>query len=105
MKINIDLLPIGTICKLKGKPFEVMIVGFMCVNEKGKPSLYAGVPYPFGMLDFNRQIDFDPKDIERIVFMGYVSEIHNGLSIGINRALNGEKIDGLPSMKERINNE
>ncbi|MBO5008346.1 MAG: DUF4176 domain-containing protein [Clostridia bacterium] len=68
-----DLLPIGSIVKLKGAKRKVMIFGVM-QNSPSQPGVvhdYISVAYPEGHFDPRLQIAFDDADIEEVVFRGY----------------------------------
>ncbi len=68
-----EILPIGTIIKLKEADKRVMITGIKQIITETKEEFdYAGVPYPEGIIGFENQIFFQHDDIERIFFMGFI---------------------------------
>lgn len=72
MKIK-ELLPIGTIVRLKNGEKKLMIIGVKQSNmdENGKEYDYIGVLYPEGHLGVEFQYLFNHDDIEEIFFNGY----------------------------------
>lgn len=70
-----DLLPIGSVVKLKNMKKKIMIIGIMPmkqINEKQtKVYDYMGVPYPEGFIGAKAGALFDHKNIETIIFIGY----------------------------------
>jgi hypothetical protein len=71
------LLPIGTICVLKGNPREVMICarGTMAANKKGERFYYdyGGCIYPQGITS-EVLAYFNNEAIDHVVFKGYDTE-------------------------------
>lgn len=68
-----NILPIGTVVKLKGGKQPVMIIGVM-QNSPSEPGVrhdYISVPYPEGHMDSHLHIAFDHQDIEEVIFRGY----------------------------------
>ncbi len=66
-----ELLPIGTIVKLKGSKKRVMIHGIM-VQIDNMVYEYAAVLYPEGFLGTGSQIAFQSEDIEKVYFVGFI---------------------------------
>lgn len=76
MDNNSKYLSIGSIVLLKGGIKSVMVTGF-CVIPNDKPHKmydYCGYPYPEGCINSNEVCLFNHHQIEKIVFIGYVSE-------------------------------
>ena len=73
--MNKDLLPVGTIVKVRFSKFEYMIFGFY-IKEPGddKPFDYCALPYPWGLLNLNDMVGFDRDVIKKVVHMGYVND-------------------------------
>jgi hypothetical protein len=72
MKVN-DLLPIGSVVRLKGAKRLVMIFGVM-QSSASRPDLrhdYIAVSYPEGHMDPRLHLGFQHEDIEEVVFRGY----------------------------------
>jgi hypothetical protein len=68
-----DLLPIGSVVKLKGAKRLVMIFGVM-QSSASRPELrhdYIAVSYPEGHMDPRLHLGFQHEDIEEVVFRGY----------------------------------
>ena len=64
-----NLLPLGTVVKLKNADKLVMITGFLCKSED-KSSDYSGCIYPEGIVDSNINLFFNNDDIEKIIYNG-----------------------------------
>ena len=72
-----QLLPIGSIIRLKGAERNLMIYGVMQTQddpEDPREFDYVGVIYPEGHIGQQMQFLFDHQDIEEIVFRGYEDE-------------------------------
>lgn len=69
------LLPIGSVVRLKGLEKKVMIFGFL-QREIDNNNLfdYIGVPYPEGQQDARINLGFNHRDIEELIFKGYVDD-------------------------------
>ena len=75
MKNVKDLMPIGSVVRLKEAEKKLMIVGIKQLNEeKGTIKDYIGVMYPEGYLNRDVFFTFDQEDIEETIFEGYRSE-------------------------------
>ncbi|OUN99636.1 hypothetical protein B5F98_00190 [Pseudoflavonifractor sp. An44] len=72
MKIR-DLLPIGSIVRLKDGEKRLMINGIMQSDASGdgKEYNYLGILYPEGHIGDQFQYLFNHEDIKEIVFRGY----------------------------------
>lgn len=71
---SIQILPIGTVVKLKEAEKRVMIIGILQqVEEEGEKKLfdYIGIPYPEGYLGEESTILFNQEDIEGIAVLGF----------------------------------
>lgn len=75
MKIE-DLLPIGSIVRLKEGEKRLMIGGIkqFAVDGNGEEYDYFGVLYPEGHIGDEFQYLFNHEDIEEIIFRGYEDE-------------------------------
>lgn len=69
-------LPIGTVVKLKEVDKLAMIAGYFPrgTSRNGYVWDYSAFPYPEGMIDNDKVIQFDNEAIERIIVMGYQDE-------------------------------
>lgn len=70
-------LPIGTIVKLKNVDKLTIIAGYFPRGEaqNGHVWDYSAFPYPEGMIDNDKIVQFDNEAIEKIIVMGYQDEI------------------------------
>lgn len=71
---NVNILPIGTVVKLKEAEKRVMIIGILQqLEDKGIKKLYEyiGIPYPEGYLGEESTILFNQEDIEGISVLGF----------------------------------
>lgn len=93
MDIEKQILPIGTICKLKNKSGNIMIIGFLKLEYSNTITKYDyfGCKYPEGMLLSNETTSFNDNDIESIIYEGYKDEKFNQFS---------EKLKNFSSSKE-----
>jgi len=69
-----DLLPIGSVVKLKEADKRLVIIGAMQQVNEGeeiKGYDYVGVPYPEGFLNSDSMILFQHEDIENISYLGF----------------------------------
>lgn len=69
-------LPIGTIVKLKGVDKLALVAGYFPQGESRKGYVwdYSAFPYPEGMIENDKVIQFDNDSIEKIIVMGYQDE-------------------------------
>ena len=74
-------LPIGSVVLLKGAKKELMITGYLVI-EDGKDNKtydYCGCLYPEGMISSDQTALFDHDQIEKIVYIGYEGPQFNSL--------------------------
>ena len=72
-----NLLPIGSVVKLKGGQKRLMITGFLQVEqEENKKNVwdYSGCLYPAGMITSENNYVFNHSQIEEVYFTGLVDE-------------------------------
>jgi len=71
-----NLLPIGSIVRLKDGQKRLMICGILqtSTDAEAKEYDYFGMLYPEGYMGEEFQYLFDHSDIEEIVFRGYEDE-------------------------------
>lgn len=92
-KKSVNLLPIGTVCKVTDEEVYAMIIGYFDVEEKTKKKYdYKAVVYPFGLLNPNIHLAFNEKDIKEVLFKGYANQNFRSFEQGVNKALNNEKL-------------
>lgn len=91
LKDNYDnLLPLGSICKLKDNDLEIMVCGYFCANNDSI-STYAGTIYPVGIITEKKFLPFNAEDIEEVIFRGYSNELFAGFVKGINLGIKDAK--------------
>ena len=76
MEIGEKYLPIGTVVMLKNGKKPVMIKG-LAVSTKADVNLvydYSAVLYPVGEVGGTQLAVFNHDQIEKVLFMGYVTE-------------------------------
>ena len=73
MKVNVDqLLPIGSIVRLKEGEKRLMIFGYDQVNPETEEAFdYSGVFYPEGNIGLESIFMFNHENIEELQFIGY----------------------------------
>lgn len=70
-----ELLPIGSVVRLKEGKKKVMIFGIKQTDsENGEEHDYIGVTYPEGNMGQELQFFFEHGSIEEIVFRGFENE-------------------------------
>ncbi len=69
-----QLLPIGSVVKLKENASLVMVIGYMSLDTDTNDKIYeySGVAFPEGLIDKNRIALFDHNQIETIASYGYM---------------------------------
>lgn len=102
-------LPIGTVVTVKGGNHPMMIINYCIypigevyengkkIDAKGKMYEYGACPYPEGLLVSDKINGFNHDQIDKVLYMGYVTDKQKELS----RILNG----GLKIRNERISQE
>lgn len=96
-------LPIGTVVKLKKADKLAMIAGYFPkgVSREGYVWDYSGFPYPEGMIDNDKVLQFDNESIEKVIVMGYQDELQmQFMRAVINKAdeiKSGGKKDSAPA--------
>lgn len=66
-----NLLPIGSVVKMKDTNKRLSIIGIL-VNNDGRMYDYISVPYPEGYIDAKHMFVFNHKDIETVEYLGYM---------------------------------
>ncbi len=69
-----QLLPIGSVVKLKENALLIMVIGYLSLaaDTDDKIYEYSGVVFPEGLIDKNRIALFDHNQIEAIASYGYM---------------------------------
>lgn len=74
MKIT-ELLPVGTVVRVKDFEHAVMIYGIKQIHFQTNEEMdYIGVPYPEGYMGMDVQHLFNHSDIKEVLYMGYETE-------------------------------
>ena len=95
-KKSINLLPIGTICKITDDDVSAMIIGYFEIDKKTKATYdYKAVIYPFGLLNADIHFAFNEKDIKEVLFKGFINQSFKAFERGVNKALNGEDVNDM----------
>lgn len=86
-----ELLPIGSIVRLRDASKKLMIFG-ICQSEQGseKDYDYIGVLYPEGNMSADMQFMFQHSDIEQVIFTGYVDDEREQFIDNLIRFYNAE---------------
>ena len=92
-KIPERFLPIGTVVLLKGGKKELMIMSYCIMpsgdvyDKNGKVEVgedamfdYGGCVYPEGMLTSDQLFAFNHNQIEKVCYMGYVTDKQKDIS-------------------------
>ena len=72
-----ELLPQGSVVKIKSSLSKLMIIGYMKLDQNKKVRDYMAVKMPKGYESVKKLIVFDNEDIEKIYYKGYVDESIN----------------------------
>ena len=67
-----NLLPAGSVVRLKDAEKKLMVTGIL-MNNNGVKYDYIGVFYPEGYIDAERMFVFNHEDIEKVEFIGYMN--------------------------------
>ena len=73
-----ELLPIGSVVKLKDATKRLMITGVIQTDIDGNDYDYIAVLYPEGNVTQETQFLFQHTDIEDIIFRGYEDDEREG---------------------------
>lgn len=73
-----ELLPIGSVVKLKDAMKRLMITGVIQTDIDGNDYDYIAVLYPEGNVTQETQFLFQHTDIEDIIFRGYEDDEREG---------------------------
>ncbi len=65
-----DLLPIGSVVRLKDATNSLMIIGILVKKADGKMYDYIACPYPLGYIGENGMFLFNGSDIETTEYIG-----------------------------------
>ena len=68
-----NLLPIGTVVRLKGGKKNLMIVGILQQDDFGNKYDYIACIFPEGYIDEETFFMFNQNDIEEIIFFGCIN--------------------------------
>ncbi len=73
--MNKDLLPIGSIVKIRFSKMEFMIFGYYIKDKESEEVYdYVAITYPWGLLNLNDMAVFDRDLVKKVIHMGYVNE-------------------------------
>lgn len=67
-----NLLPIGSVVKVKDEEKRFSIIGIL-VNSAGVKYDYIAVPFPEGFIDAEHICFFNRQDIEKVEYLGYIN--------------------------------
>lgn len=73
-----ELLPIGSVVKLKDATKRLMITGVIQTDIDGNDYDYIAVLYPEGNVTQETQFLFQHTDIEDVIFRGYEDDEREG---------------------------
>ena len=68
-----NLLPIGSVVRLKEATKSLMIIGTEQIDEDGQKYDYISCVYPEGYIDSETFFLFAHEDIEEVNFVGYIN--------------------------------
>ena len=67
-----NLLPVGSVVKIKDSEKALAIIGIL-VNNDGIKYDYIAVPSPEGYIDAEHMYVFNHEDVEKVDFLGYMN--------------------------------
>lgn len=67
-----NLLPIGSVVKVKELDKKLAIMGIL-VNNAGVKYDYIAVPFPEGYIDAEHMYVFNHQEIETVEYLGYIN--------------------------------
>lgn len=68
-----NLLPIGSVVRLKEATKSLVIIGTQQIDEDGQEYDYISCIYPEGYIDSETFFLFAHEDIETVEFVGYIN--------------------------------
>ena len=91
--MNNELLPIGSVIKVKNIEKKAFIVGFLGIDsdKPDKKYDYICYTYPEGFMNRNFTILLDKEDIESVCFKGYITSESKELNQQITDYVNKER--------------
>lgn len=69
-----ELLPIGSVVKLKGYLCPIMVIGYGPIYSAQEYYEYLGVNHPIGFSINAKPVMFDSSAVDKILFNGYTDE-------------------------------
>jgi hypothetical protein len=71
-----ELLPVGSVVRLKDASKRIMITGFASVSPDTGDKVYdySGCVFPEGFVDYDEVFVFDHNQIEQVCFTGFEDE-------------------------------
>lgn len=86
-----ELLPIGSVVRLREATKRIMIIGIRQTKvDTNEEFDYLGVLYPEGNLGGNTRILFNHVDLEEVAFRGYEDEEREAFIEKLSAMLDGE---------------
>lgn len=84
-----ELLPIGSVVRLKKATHDLMIIGYTPMRQEQEPKIYDywGVFYPEGMLKPEQSFVFNRDRIDKIVNVGYSTEKEKEFRTKVDKVL------------------
>ncbi|MFL0474911.1 DUF4176 domain-containing protein [Priestia sp. 179-F W1.4 NHS] len=87
-----ELLPIGTVMKLKNVDKAVMVYGQYQKNVSNNITYdYIAVPYPEGNVSSDYNMFFNRNQIEKVLHVGYVTPESRKLLKNVQQQIDGTK--------------
>ena len=85
------LLPIGSVCTLKGGEKKLMITAFYVKDESEELFDYCGCFYPEGMINSDEYYVFNQDQIDTVHFIGFINEEEKEFKTELKKFMNGEE--------------
>jgi hypothetical protein len=88
-----ELLPIGSVVRLKNATHDLMIIGYTPMRDENELKIfdYWGVFYPEGMLKAEQSFVFNRDQIDRVVNVGFSTDAEKEFRAKIDKILHNVK--------------
>lgn len=98
-------LPIGTVVLLKNAKKKIMITGFAVKGKETGDKVYDynGCLYPEGVISSDKNLMFDHNQIDKIYYMGFVSEEEKEFKTKFNKLIDDLEKKNKLEAQQRLN--
>lgn len=99
-------LPIGTVVLLKNAKKKIMITGFAVKGKETGDKVYdyIGCLYPEGMVSSDKNLLFDHNQIDKIYYIGFVSEEEKVFKTKFNKLISDLEKQNKQEAQQKLSN-